>query len=111
MGFPHGETIVVHRPTESTDRYGNTLRAHQPSHTVGPCAVWSPTTDDVAGAGRDGQEVDLVVLTPPTPAVAADDRVEVRGDVYDVVGEPHDYLHPMSGWAPGCRLLLRRVEG
>lgn len=38
-------------------------------------------------------------------------RVEVRGRTYEVDGEVAKWVNPFSGWAPGCVVQTKVVEG
>jgi hypothetical protein len=107
-----GETVTIRRPDATSDRYGN----------AGP--DWSSVTDTaVAGVavaprlegedrtlGRQGVVVGLTLYLPPGSDIAATDRVVVRGDVYEVDGEPGDWRSPHST-AKGIEVAVRRVAG
>lgn len=110
--FPHGEPVTVHTATTTTDRYGNEVSSWSAGQTYERCVISRRTSDDLTDAGRQGVVVGLAVFFPyPDAAISAHDRLELRGDLWEIVGEPYLYHHAMTGWEPGVSVAVRRVEG
>jgi hypothetical protein len=108
----NGETVfVLRRVSGATDSHGN----------IGWTWPVRERLDGVKVAPRSGMETDepgreavlagLVVGLPAGSRVAAVDRMEVRGEVYEVIGEPAVWVNPWSGRESGVHVVLERVEG
>lgn len=115
-----GETVwVLPRTATGVDVHGNQTVSwpDSPSHAD------AVQVDNVAVAGRVrlDNEPDLpnreAVITrfdvymPAGTDVKAVDRMWIRGDVYDVVGEPFAWRSPYSGREPGVQATVERIEG
>lgn len=118
--FPYGGiTITIERPT--FDRYNDATYAEH--HTIENCSEYPATSDEgvmntgvtdvrslLAPSGSDIQPTDRVVLhapdssTPPPAGSAAR-----RAATYQVLGRPKDWVHAMTGWAPGMSVVLQKV--
>lgn len=116
MIFPYGEAVTVIRATLTDDGYGNPVW-DWPNATRTPhdgCAVAQGAkggaTEDLTG-DRNVVISDLIVFMPSVADVVATDRLEVRGRVYEVVGEPFDWVNPFTGTAFGVVVYCNRVEG
>jgi len=112
--FAQGEPVTVHKPTVTTDRYGNEVSVWAADATYERCAVSSrsQTSDgDNTDRGRQGVTVGLKVFLPVGAQVGNHDRLEVRGKMYEILGEPFAPHSPFSGLEPGVSVALRRVEG
>lgn len=111
--YPNGDTADVYRPTETEGRYKDAVRTYpdEPSHSLDNCAL------DPGGSIEVSDGRTAVVTTPklyrpgPAPDLLAADHVVVRGQRYEVTGEPHVYVSPFAGVADGCVVDLRRVDG
>lgn len=110
----NGETVVVLRaPAGDKDRYGNATR-DWPSATrrdVAGCAVAPRNVPEDTGEGRQAVTIGLTVYMPPGADVLATDRVECRGRVYEVDGEPSLWVSPFAPEAFGIEVALRQTEG
>jgi head-tail adaptor len=115
-----GETVTVLRPGTVTDRYGDSTKDwSDPDRTdVAGCHVAPGSAGGSAGgakeetaAGREGVVVTYDVFFPAGTDVRPGDRAEVRGDVFDVDGEPADWRSPYTGRHAGIHVALRTVEG
>ena len=115
MNLPHGETVTRLRAVRVVDPYSlepTGLDWSTPEMLdIAPCAVYPASTDELIGVGRDQKIETLRVLLPPGADVAPEDRLRVRGVVYEISGWPFDYLHPMTGWRPGGEVTITRSEG
>lgn len=107
------ETVTILRGASATDRYRNpVVDWANPTRTDVDALAVAPTsaTEDIA-AGRDATVTTFDLYLPATTDLRPTDRVEVRGAVYDVDGEPADWRHPRSGRRPGLVATVRRVDG
>ncbi|MFF4779413.1 hypothetical protein ACFY05_42020 [Microtetraspora fusca] len=116
MRFPAGETVTVLRAPLVPDRYGSQVRDwDSPARTsYDGCAVanWARgRVSEVHADGRDPVVSDLIIYMPPGADVAAADRLEVRGEVYELVGEPFGWSNPLTGTVFGVAVNCDRVEG
>lgn len=109
-----GERVIRVRPRRTTtDRYGATV------------ADWSTTTrasltgcslsprgesEDTTG-GRQGVIVGYTLYAPAGADIRPTDRIEARGETFEIDGEPGDWRSPYSRRVVGVELALRRVEG
>lgn len=111
--FAAGETVTRLRAPLVTDRYGNLVRDWDSATRldIPGCGVAPRTSDEETEQGRQGVIVGIAVYAPPGTDIVPSDRMEVRGEVYEVVGEVADWRSPFTGWHPGIVVNLRRVEG
>lgn len=109
--FPYGETATVIRAGLSDDGYGNQVRDWTTAvRTPSPGWGFAPRHgDENTIAGSQGVIVGLTGYGPPGADVLPTDRMEVRGEVYEVVGEVGEWRNPFTGWEPGVEVALRRV--
>jgi hypothetical protein len=108
--YPFGETVTLLRSTVTgQDGYGNDVRTETEVEVAG-CAVW-PRGSTEQTAGRATVIVGLTAVLPPGTAVAATDRMRVRGLVYAVDGEPGVWTSPLTGTEAGTEVALTRVTG
>lgn len=114
-----GETVTRIRAPfmVDRDRYGNRVRdwAAADETDIEGCAVAPRQAGGVAGeetsSGRQGVLVGMTVYTPPGADVVATDRMRVRGQLFEVDGEPSDWRNPFTTLARGVEVALRRVDG
>lgn len=107
--FPFPETFTIHtRAVTGQDADGNDVYGDQDTLTRG---VFAPQGATELIQGQD------VTLTHPTlyledgaPAPAATDQVTVRGQRYDVDGDPEVFRNPFTGYEPGAVVKLLRVS-
>lgn len=111
MFIPARKTLEVKRQTEVEDPFGNIVSSWSDPEPVKVYGWEVPTTDEPNLAGHDRVIVDLLVLTPPSAAIGAHDRVVVMGREFEVIGEVEDAGNGPFGFDPGARVKLRRVEG
>lgn len=109
--FAYGETVAVLRAPLTDAPYGNqqrdwgsASRADSPGWGFAPRA-----SDEAAPSDVPAVIVGLTGYGPPGVDVLPTDRLEVRGDVYEVVGEVGEWRSPFTGWEPGVEVALRRV--
>ena len=113
MRFPAGETVTRLRAPLVTDRYGNLVRDWEQAERldIPGCGVAPRTSDEETEQGRQGVIVGIAVYAPTGTDITPHDRMEVRGEVWEVVGEVADWRSPFTGWAPGVVVNLSRMEG
>lgn len=114
MRFPFGETITVRRPG-GTDQRGDPEPAS--THTVTNC-VFAPSVSVGANVSnelvnrRDTVITGLTLYAPPDADITPTDQiVRADGTVWEVEGQPGDWLTPFTGWHPGIQVGVRRVTG
>jgi len=113
-----GEAIkVFKRQEDGTDRYGSPVYAWPgPGIEITRCAVapleiGGQDAAEPPDVQRNAVVQQFTVYAPSGSPITAVDRVEVRGELYEVVGEPSDWRSPYSRRRPGIVVRLRRVEG
>lgn len=111
MIFPYGETVTRIRVTPGgRDPYGDPIGDVEEHVDITGCAVAPRQAGEQIGAGRIAVTSGLTVYVPPGADVLPSDRIEVRGVVYEVEGEPAEWRSPFTGWEPGREVQLIRVE-
>jgi hypothetical protein len=109
-GLPVGETVtLLRRVLAGQDSDGNDEWSTVETDVAG-CAVWPRGSSELV-QGRDTVIVGLAILLPAGTAVAASDRLRVRGDLYEVDGQPGSWQSPFSGLSAGVQVALTRVTG
>lgn len=111
--FQVGETVSRIRAPLVGDRYGNQVRDWDNATRVDipGCGVAPRTSGEETEQGRQGVIVGIAVYAPAGTDIGPHDRLDVRGEVYEVDGEVADWRSPFTGWQPGIVVNLRRVEG
>lgn len=118
-----GEPVwVLPRQNGTPDAHGNPVYTW-PAHTGGTAvkidgaavsprsANGSPLSAETNETNRDAVIVGLMVFLPPGSRMTAVDRMYVRGDTYEVVGEPGIWVNPWQQSEEGVQVALERVEG
>jgi hypothetical protein len=114
VNFPYGDTVQILTAGTTTDPYSGE-----------PSPDWtSPTSVDVAGVGveprpsgeplqdaRNQVVSGYTLYMPAGTAITSANRVVVRGETYDVLGEPAVWRSPFTGWEPGIVVQVERSEG
>lgn len=112
FGAPLGgeQVVILRRIASGQDRRHND-RYTTVEVPVDGCAVRPLASQERATGSRD-QTVDTIEVTlPPDTDVERNDRLRVRGLVYDVDGTPEQVKDPMTGARPGVRVIGKRVTG
>lgn len=110
-----GETVIRWRAPLVADEYGNKARnwTNATSTTYTSCAVALGSAFDDLPIADEASASDLSVLITDSGAeVLPTDRLEVRDRMYEVVGEPFTWKHPMTGTEFGvaARVRARRAD-
>ena len=114
MRFAYGVTVSVERPG-GRDRYNNRLPSS--FHTVPDCApapVSTMTSNKEMNSLAATVEWDLELLcSDPDADFEAQDILTIPGDGgrYQVNGRPERWRNPFTGWAAGCGVRLKAVNG
>lgn len=115
MDFPHGETVTRLRGTATGDPYSGENSAvswTDPDELdIEGCAFNPGVSTEPLQDARNAVITRPEVYAPPDADVEAGDRLVVRGDTYEVVGNPQDWRSPFTGWQPGLAIQLELVEG
>jgi hypothetical protein len=113
VAIPYGDTVTLLR-TEVTgrDRYGNDILATVGTDVPG-VAVWprGARANGEDTEARDTVIIGLTALLPPGVAVKATDRLQWRGEEYEIDGEPGLHRSYLTGFAAGTEVALVRVVG
>lgn len=108
---PHGETVEHIAYTEGErDAHGNIRPGWADPIEVGHVAV-APTSSDEDTSQGEQVITGLTLYIPTTLDVSYQDRFRVRGDLFEVTGEPFSYTNPFTGWEPGMTVTVRRPQG
>lgn len=98
----------------SRDRHGDPIGAAASTTIVG-CIVWPRDGNASSGNEKtDSQDtviIGLQVLMPSGTDITPTDQMLVRGQIYDVEGEPASHRSPFTGTSPGVLVSLKRVTG
>jgi hypothetical protein len=116
MTFPYGETVThIVRTASGRDGDGNDTWTETSmvinNVAVAPRDSNGSSTSNEQTQGRDTVTIGLTIGLPSGTVVAAVDRFIIRGNTYDVEGQPESLLNPFTGWNPGLPVALKRVTG
>lgn len=112
MAF-RGETVRHYvRSVTGRDNRGNDVVVFDDGTDIPNCPVW-PRGSTEQVQGRDTVTTGLTTVVPATylTPVSALDRIEVRGDMYEVDGTPSDWRSPFTSRKPGLEVQLTRITG
>jgi hypothetical protein len=108
-----GETVVRLRRTQTgVDRYNNPVYG-APAELSIDGALFAPGgTQEPAEPGRTPViDVPTLYFRGQWPDVEATDQFRVRGEVYEVTGDPADWRAADTSGAGGLVVQLRKVSG
>lgn len=103
------DVLLIRRVPNGQDTDGNDSWALR-YETVPGAMVWERGSQELTGQ-RDTVVEGLSALLPAGTAVAATDRVRVRGVEYEVDGAPVTWRSPLTGYDGGVQVTLTRVTG
>lgn len=107
MTFPFGKTVTVIPQTVDVRTGDRTPGAPVMYDGV---ACWQTPGVETTG-GEQTVVWDLTCLFPVGAAVSVTDRVEVDGQMYEVVGQPIQWQSALTGWKPGVEIHLAATVG
>lgn len=115
MGFPFGETVVLHsRSSDAQDGDGNDIAVYTDTTLTGAAVYPRAATGTASGVevtdGRDLVSTGLAVVFNTPIMAKATDQVTVRGSRYDIDGEPNQLHSPLTG-REVTQLALSKVTG
>jgi hypothetical protein len=102
--------IVLRRVADGVDRYQN-VRYRTEEVPVAGAAVRVLGSDEKPDGGGSSVTDSIEVVMPAGTPVAVNDRLRVRGLVYEVDGTPEDQRDPQTGAQPGVKVIARRITG
>lgn len=111
--YSHGETVTRLRGAAGPPPYNETNWSSPLKKVYANCAVWQESsTEPVPDA--DGRAT-IVTVTKCAVPFDADflpgDRFEVRGVIYEQIGEAQRLHNPFTGWEPAAIVVGRWLNG
>lgn len=110
MDFPHGVTITLVSTTTTDDGLGNTTEETVTSEW-GPCAVAPRYANESTDPRVSPVIVGKTIYGPGTVMINSDDTLLIDGETWQVDGLPGEWVNPLTGWAPGIEVPVRRAAG
>lgn len=106
------EEVTILTPTETTNRYGDTVYGWDAPNETAAIAIAYPTSSSEDNDKRTALISGLTLLFPDPcpPELTHICRVVARGETWEVDGDMGDWRSPW-GWQPGHQVNLRRVAG
>lgn len=112
MGMRNGEQVTVLTATTTADRHGNVVRVWTDPESSTVCkAGVAPVSSSEDNDGRTEVASQLDVYLPADVIVDPFDRMVIRSETWEVVGDPAVWRSPLSGWRPGSVVRVRKVDG
>lgn len=116
--MPHGETVVLLRAVGTPTRDALGIPVSQPAEEIliEQCVV-TPREELPAPGGPQQQARDTTirgwtVYAPPGTQVLTTDRVQIRGVVCEITGEPADWgQSPFTGLRGAVQFAADRISG
>lgn len=114
MDFSRGEDVTILSAPLVTDEYGTASAERDwasAQSTVVRAVIAARSSSEVDNPGRTAVIVGLSVYLPAGTVLTSADRLLVRGETYEVEGEPFEWRSPWSAAPAGVEAALRRVSG
>ena len=109
---PHGETVTIVRQSPGgTDSYGDPIDSTESRIDIEGVAVAPRYSSEPTERGRQGVVVGLTIYPPANSGFLFSDQVEVRGELFDMEGDPGEWENPFTGDTPGAEIALKRAAG
>lgn len=108
--LPYGETVTILRMAPPVFPTLGNKTTPAVASTIDGCAFWPTTTAELI-FGQDTVTWDASALLPPDTDIEATDQVQVRGQLYDVVGQPQFWRNNFTGREPGYLVQLKAASG
>lgn len=99
---------LVRRAKATPDAFGNDTWTETTSQAT---AIYVPGGGSEQTQGRDSLIDQPAVYLPAGTDVRHIDAVVIGSDRFEVDGEPQIWTSPLTGWAPGVEVRLRRATG
>lgn len=107
-----GEEVVVLRPSVTRDDLGEPTFGEPVREAVSPVLVQPGATADMAAERPNGDSVAYTLHFPKTyRASLRGCSVEVRGEVFDVVGDPMPWPEELTPGPLNRTVEVRRADG
>lgn len=109
MAWVNGESVVQHTRTRgAADSLGNDTWTEVDKTHAGTAVYPRESVELIQG--QDTNIAGLVAVFKPAIVVLSTDQITVRGERYEVDGEPGQFVSPLTGTTL-TKLNLTRVEG
>lgn len=95
----------------ATDSHGNPAEGWMPSVPLGIYAFNPGGTEETLFPGHERVISTPTIYVPSDKILSPQDRVNVRGLLYEVQGVTRDFRNPFNSSMNGCSVDLKRVEG
>lgn len=109
--FPYGERVTIHHPgtvSGETNAYGSSEPGPGTDEVVVVAVAPGATSEQTVA--QSTVSVAFTLYVPAGVTVEADARITVRGDTFEVHGEPAEWSNPFTGWVPGSVVELVRAQ-
>jgi len=111
MQLPRGETVIrIRRIPGGRDAYGDPVGDSEDRLTITGCALAPRQAGEQIAPGRLAVTSGMDLYAPAGSDILPSDRIEVRGVLWEVDGEPGDWVSPYTGRRPGMIVPLVRVQ-
>lgn len=111
----YGESVTrVRSSPGGVDQFGDPIPGTTTQVDIPGCAVaprLSAAEQELTNNGRAGVVIGLTLYTPADADVTFADHFIVRGEEFEVDGDPGLWVSPFTGKQAGKQIALRRVEG
>lgn len=99
--------VTLRSTVTTTDSDGNSTTV--PTEIEwGPCAV-APRSSVERVDPRSPAVLTGKTVYGPVVDMDADDQLVINGVVYDIDGEPGEWINPMTGWVAGLEVAIKRT--
>jgi hypothetical protein len=109
--FPYGETVTVVTPATDPDDYSLDPGNPESEVDIPGCGVEPRPSDEPTQDARNAVTSGFTLYLPPGTEITPQQRVQVRGGTYAVLGEPAVWRSPFTGWEPGVVVQVERTTG
>lgn len=109
--FAHGETVTVITEATDADPYSGDAGTAGSEVDVPGVGVEPRPSDEPTQDARNAVVSGFTLYLPPGTEIGPQNRVQVRGGTYSVLGEPAVWRSPFTGWEPGVVVQCERTEG
>lgn len=108
----YGETVTrIRRQKTGEDRDNEPIYSDTETAVSGAGVAWGPSEEPLLIAGNPVTVDATLYFWESSPDIKREDRIRVRGKVYEVAGDPADWRNPFTGWNAGLVVNLVRGEG